>query len=130
MGGQGSGGAHGNFGSDGSRPNGPPSKPASLSESVSSVWDRLLSELSPAILRKIDGFQLESLANLLVQSRALGNLAMQDPTDAKVNRQWLATVDLVRKLSACFGLSPSDRKRLSITDEPPEHDAYADRGAQ
>ena len=110
---------------DGSRPDGLPQKPKGLNKDCSEVWDDLLSQIQPNILRRVDSFQLESLAQLLVQSRALGKLAMANPVDVSSNRAWLATVDLVRKLSACFGLSPSDRKRLSITDEPPEEDPYA-----
>ena len=110
---------------DGSKPDGLPAKPKGMNETCNEIWDDLLSQIQPNILRKVDAFQLESLAQLLVQSRALGKLAMANPVDVSANRAWLATVDLVRKLSACFGLSPSDRKRLAIADESPEEDPYA-----
>ena len=125
MGGTGSGGSQ-LYSHDGSLADGLPTKPSGLEDAVSKVWDDLICQIPPNILRKVDAFQLESLAQLLVQSRAMAKLAMADPSDVSKNRAWLSTVDLVRKLSACFGLSPSDRKRLAIPPAPPEPDEFAE----
>ena len=123
MGGKGSGGNQA-LQHDGSQRDGLPSKPTDLSDDVSIVWDSLLKQIPASILRSADCYQLETLAKLLVQGRALSSSAMADPGDAGLNRVWLANGDLVRKLSACFGLSPTDRKRMAIVDEPDADDPF------
>ncbi len=116
---------------DKTKPNGLPSKPVDLG-AAGDVWDELVSMLEPGILRRVDCFQLQSLAQLIVQSRLLASQALSDPSDPKKNRSWLSTVDQVRKLSALFGLSPMDRSRLKVdpsSDEPDEFDLWlAKRG--
>ena len=125
MGGTGSGGNQA-LQHDGSQRDGLPSKPTDLSDDVSIVWDSLLKQIPASILRSADCYQLETLAKLLVQGRALSSSAMADPGDASLNRAWLANADLVRKLSACFGLSPTDRKRMAIVEEPETDTAFAE----
>jgi hypothetical protein len=114
---------------DKTTPNGLPSKPVDLG-AAGDVWDELVSMLEPGILRRVDCFQLQTLAQLIVQSRMLANQALSDPSDPKKNRSWLSTVDQVRKLSALFGLSPMDRSRLKIdpsSDEPDEFQEWLAR---
>ena len=89
------------------------------------MWDGLLEQIPEGILRSVDAIQLETLTKLIVQGRALSQMAMANPADVAGNRAWMSNADLVRKLSACFGLSPSDRKRLKI--EPlPEPDEFSE----
>jgi len=119
MGGTGSGGNQ-NSSHDGSKQDGLPSKPKDFNGACSDVWDGLVLQIPEGILRSVDGIQLETLTKLIVQGRALSSMAMANPADVAGNRAWMANADLVRKLSACFGLSPSDRKRLAIPPVEPE----------
>jgi len=124
MGGTGSGGNQSSS-HDGSKRDGLPSKPKDFNGACSEVWDELLTQIPEGILRSVDGIQLETLVKLIVQGRALSQMAMANPADVAGNRAWMSNADLVRKLSACFGLSPSDRKRLKI--EPlPEPDEFSE----
>lgn len=119
MGGLGSGGNQSSS-HDGSKRDGLPSKPKDFNGPCSEVWDELLTQIPEGILRSVDAIQLETLVKLIVQGRALSQMAMANVADVAGNRAWMSNADLVRKLSACFGLSPSDRKRLAIPPiEPP-----------
>jgi len=114
MGGIGSG-ANQNGHTDGSAQDGLPQKPGGLNKACSDCWDDLLSQIPKGILRTVDGIQLETLTKLVVQGRALSQIAMANPSGIATNRAWLANADIVRKLSGLFGLSPTDRKRMDIT---------------
>jgi len=110
MGGIGSGGDR-TVGVDGSPVDAGPIKPEALSGPVSEVWDDLVAQISPQVLRALDVHLLRSLAGLIAQQRNLEKVVMEDPKDARSARLMLSVTDQIRKLSALFGLSPLDRQR-------------------
>jgi hypothetical protein len=122
MGGIHSGGDR-SIGNDLTKADGAPQKPSDIG-AAADAWDELLACIDPVMLRRVDGFQLRNLAELLHQSKGLAAAAMADPNDPKKTRSWLAVVDQIRKLSALFGLSPLDRCRLKITPQDSEPDEF------
>ena len=94
-----------------------PVKPSDLAPAVCIVWDELRTQISLSVLRAADAHQLRTLAELIVQSKALSVAALADPSDPRLTRIWLGVADQIRKLSALFGLSPMDRQRLKIEPE-------------
>ena len=118
MGGIGSGGNR-DGGSDASPIDKGPVKPSDLAPAAAVVWDDLRLQIPSGVLRAADCHQLRTLAELIVQSRALSRAAMANPSEPRLTRTWLGVVDQIRKMSMLFGLSPADRQRLKIEPEPP-----------
>lgn len=123
MGGLNSGGDR-SLGVDTTRLDGGPVKPKQLDRKTSAIWDKLIAEIDPAILRRCDSHQLATLAQLIGHSRTLAAAAIADPHDPKKTRSWLAVCDQVRKLGSAFGLSPADRSRLKIPHAVDENDPF------
>ena len=116
MGGIGSGGDR-TVGVDGSPVDAGPIKPEALSGPVAEVWDDLVAQISPQVLRALDVHLLRSLAGLIAQQRNLEKVVMEDPKDARSARLMLSVTDQIRKLSALFGLSPFDRQRMKYPED-------------
>ena len=114
-----SGGDRNGDGCDRTKPDGGPKKPA-LSESVGAKWDDLVSQMPSGTLRRIDGHELKILSELLVMADCLTQTIQQDPSDHKSSRVFLNVVGQIHRLSASFGLNPSDRKRLGLAQEQEE----------
>ena len=90
---------------------GGPVKPE-LPEALSRIWDALLPQLHQPSLRNVDVHEIKILVELLHLKAQLWEIVSVDPTDSKLNRQYINVVDRIHKLSAVFGLNPSDRRRL------------------
>lgn len=112
-------------GIDRTKPNGGPVKPQDLASEVDPIWDELLGQLPSHALRAIDVHELRLLCETLLMSRRLAEQVRLDPADHKAGRLLLNVVDRIHRMSAAFGLSPADRKRLDIeADELDEDDPF------
>ena len=108
-----SGGSRGDTGAEMTANDGGPKKP-DLPDAVGKKWDELVEQLPSGSLRKIDCHELRILSELLAMADNLAETCRRDPSDHRAARVYLNTVAQVHRLSAGFGLNPSDRKRLAI----------------
>lgn len=104
---------------------GTPEPPHEASVSFMRHWRFLVANLPAVALRKIDAIQMGILCELLVEIEQLSELIEADPSDLKARSLRLRVSQQVSRLSAQFGLSPSDRQRLSIEPEQDEEDPVA-----
>lgn len=88
-----------------------------MPKDVGQKYDEVISQLPAAILRKCDVHELLTLARLLAQADKVAAAMSADPLDHKTGRAFLNIADRIHKLSASFGLTPADRKRLSLETE-------------
>lgn len=103
---------------------GPPEPHGDMSDAERKVWAMLLHEIPEEVLRKLDAFLLSTLCECIVTCRQLQARIRRDPTDSKITSTYLKYAAMVDKLSAKFGLSPVDRRRMRL--EPPEEPDDAD----
>lgn len=108
------------IGSDTTVDDGGPRCPASLPEPVRAKWLEVVEQVPKGLLRRVDSHQLRLLAELLHGADALAEQVRADPENDRARRLFLQTCDRVNRLSAQFGLSPSDRQRLKV--DPIEDD--------
>ena len=100
-----------------------PKKPL-LPTEVSQKWDQLIEQLPAKSLRRIDGFELKLLSELLAMADQLAKVTHEDPADHRSAKLFLNVADRIHRMSAAFGLTPSDRKRLSFDVGEEEPDAF------
>ena len=98
---------------------GGPKKPDWLSEIQSVAYDELLSQLPADALRKRDVHLLAELATYITAIRKINRAWEKDPADKDLRCAKTQYSQKVQQLSALFGLSPADRKRIQI-DTPKE----------
>jgi hypothetical protein len=104
------------IGQDKTPEDGGPVRPT-MPKDVGKKYDELLSQIQSSILRKCDVHELLTIARLLVQGDRLAAALEAEPLDHKTARVYQGVVDRVHRLSAAFGLSPADRKRLCLDTE-------------
>lgn len=109
-------GGRNTFSVDKTAPDGGPVRP-DMPKEVGVKWDEVISQLPSAILRKCDVHELLTLARLLAHADKVAAAMDADPADHKTARIFLNIADRIHKLSASFGLTPADRKRLSLETE-------------
>lgn len=109
-------GRNGALATDKTQPDGGPVRP-DMPKDVGQKYDEVISQLPAAILRKCDVHELLTLARLLAQADKVAAAMSADPLDHKTGRAFLNIADRIHKLSASFGLTPADRKRLSLETE-------------
>ncbi len=95
-----------------------------LPKAVSQKWDQLIDQLPGKSLRKIDCHELKLLAELLTMADSLSKAAISNPKDHQTGRIFLNVCDRVHRLSASFGLNPSDRKRLGLEANEDANDPF------
>lgn len=119
-------GRSGNFaaGQDATAADGPPDVPAGISAGGRVKWFELMDQLHLDLLRQADQHQLRMLAELLHLADLYQAKAVQDPADHKTARLLLQVAQQVNRLSAAYGLAPSDRKRLGVPSRPAEPDEF------
>ena len=110
---------------DRTQPDSGPARPSGRSEAFNTKWDELLGQLPAAVLRGIDSHQIALLVAMLVDADTQALRLEADPCDLKTRRVFLGTVQSIGRMSAQFGLSPSDRQRLKIEPEK-EPDAFTE----
>ena len=103
---------------DRSAHDGLPEPPQGRTDAFYAKWASLLADLPASELRRIDGVQLAILVDQLIEIDQLGAMIEADPSDLKSRSLRLRVSQQVARLSAQFGLSPADRKRLNF--DPPE----------
>lgn len=117
-----SGGDRTSVGEDAFPITGPPI-PQGLSEEEREVWNIVLQDSPPEQLKRLDSYQLSVLCHCVVQARKLAALCRMDPTDFKASRSYLQVANHICRLSAQFGLSPMDRRRMKLEPPEPQDDA-------
>jgi ribosomal protein S15P/S13E len=111
------------FQADLSRYDGGPRLPEGVSDAFRLKWEEVLGQLPARALRSIDVHQLRALVSLLIQAEQLETHIQEDPEDLRARRTYLATVAAVGKMSALYGLSPQDRRRLKMDGDELRDDA-------
>lgn len=101
---------------------GGPKCPKEANKRVQQKWALIVSQLPNGVLRRIDGHQLLILCHLLAGVDELTAAIDSDPLDNQSRRTLLQYSDRVNKLSAMFGLSPADRMRIKVGDNPAAKD--------
>jgi len=108
-------------GNDPTPSDGGPKKPK-LKGVLSQIWDELIPQLHGPSLRSADVHELKILCELLHLKNQLWEVVSTDPTDSRLNGQYLKVIEKIHKLSVVFGLNPSDRRRLK-QDTVQAHDS-------
>lgn len=109
------------IGHDSTEFDGGPIRPKTLPPEIARKFDELMAQLPRHILRKIDVHELKLLSELLHLADQLGETVRLDPTDHKSGRLFMNCCDRIHRLSAAFGLNPTDRRRMQIpVDEGPD----------
>ena len=106
------------YGEDNTREDGGPSMPLALSDKARTKWAEIMTQLPVHELRRIDCHQLGILCGLLVEADTLLSMLQDNPADHRTRRLHSATVQHIARLSAVFGLSVGDRKRIKLEPEP------------
>lgn len=88
------------------------------------VWNSLIGRIPAQILRRADLPQLKLLCECTIQSDKLYKVLQDDPLDHKTGRMWMNVAAHISRLSAQFGLSPIDRRRLKFDVE--QADEFSD----
>lgn len=101
---------------------GGPQCPSDLPESVAGKWRSIVEQIPAGALREIDGHQLRILCELLHGADVLAEQVRADCMNDKARRMYLQTCDRVNRLSAQFGLSPMDRRRVNLQPAESEWD--------
>lgn len=107
---------------DSTQQDGLPEEPAGLCEAARRKWQQLLQEIPAEHLRKVDQHLLKQLAVLLTEADRLNERITADPMDDRGRRLYLQTCDRISRFSASFGLTPLDRRRARIENEPVSND--------
>ncbi len=118
MGGVGSGGNRMGNGIDTTPEDGLPECRPDAPQDVIDAFNYYRERVAPSNLRLADAALLEQLATLSVLADKLQQVINDDPLDHKASGVYLRVAAQMTRLSGLFGLSPGDRKRLSMkTDE-------------
>lgn len=99
-----------------------PEPPKDRTDAFYLKWAALLADLPAIELRRIDAVQLGILVDQLIEIDQLGAMIEVDPSDLKARSLRLRVSQQVARLSAQFGLSPADRKRLNFEPIAKEDD--------
>jgi hypothetical protein len=91
-----------------------PSRPNDFTPELNQVWNSLLEQIPHELLRRVDGYQLGILCEFIIRERKLAAACRDDLTDDKLLRAHLQAAQHVAKLSAMYGLSPIDRRRIRL----------------
>jgi len=91
-----------------------PAKPANWGRDEGAVWAQLLRQIPAELLRRVDAFQLKILCELVVRETHLAAACRVDPLSTAMTRSHLQTAQQIGRLSAMFGLSPIDRRRIRL----------------
>lgn len=90
-----------------------PSMPPGMQKEEQAIWHALLDQIPTELLRGIDTYQLQVLCRCVIDARKL-HKDWTNSQDLKSLRMCRQTEQHISRLSAQFGLSPSDRKRLQF----------------
>jgi phage terminase small subunit len=101
---------------------GMPSRPSDWGKEESAVWTKLMSQIPAELLRSNDAYQLKILCELIVREARLAKLLRDDATDLPTNRAHLQVAQQISRLSAMYGLSPIDRRRIRLQPQEPTDD--------
>lgn len=98
---------------------GGPVKPTWLTKEQSEVWEEVIRQLPADALRKRDVHLLAELCGYVCAVRYINYKWARDPADKDLRCAKTQYTQKIQQISALFGLSPADRKRIQI-DKPIE----------
>jgi phage terminase small subunit len=94
---------------------GVPEKPKRLKGEAGKLWDLVVEQLGPhGVLSPLDAPQLTILCDYWARYLRLAPKHTADPTDKDVRLAIHAAQAIVTAIGARFGLTPTDRERLTI----------------
>lgn len=91
-----------------------PSRPSTMTREESQIWNNLLSLIPVEMLRRADAYQLQVLCECLSRKEKYEEILRAEPDDYKAHRAYMQLVSHISRLSAQFGLSPVDRRRIKL----------------
>lgn len=94
-----------------------PENPFDVGTAESQVWRDVLDRIPHQMLRGIDVYQLQTLVETLVAKDTLYSAWKADPEDLPTFRAYNQASQQLQRLSVQYGLSPVDRKKITIVDE-------------
>lgn len=106
---------------------GGPVADASLTDGERDTFLELVGRLPTGVLRAVDSYQLAALSRLIEREKWAAVAIQTDPENLQLARLQVAIIGQIGRLSAQFGLSPADRKRLSLSPDAADDDnVFAD----
>lgn len=106
----------------------PPEPPPHLSELGTVIWNRIVGELPPAILNRLDSQSLSVYCDLCELYSKLRPKFLDDPIDPEIRIAYFGTLDRMDKIGRQFGWSPHSRSALQMpkTEDAKEEDNFAE----
>ncbi len=100
---------------------GAPARPEDLTEEAAEFWDTVVARLTSAgVAKEIDTHALHLLSELWGHLREVQRLLTNDPCDKNARVAYTQYLAKWVELAARFGLDPSSRSRLHVTESQPE----------
>lgn len=96
---------------------GMPSRPLDLTKEEQELWTVLMSQIPNEFLRRVDSHQIKTLCELLAAKDRVAKAMKNDPEDMRIVRTYINVSQQLNRLSALYGLSPLDRRRMKIETE-------------
>jgi phage terminase small subunit len=107
---------------DNSTPDGGPVRPHWLTEKQQKIWDEILPTLPEEALRKRDQHLLAELVSYIAAIRRINIEFDENPADKDLRCSRTQYTQKIQQISALFGLSPADRKRIQLETPKEEED--------
>ena len=112
-----SGGNRSTLGNDPAPRDGGPVADGSLTDAERDTFLELVGRLPTGVLRLVDSYQLAALSRLIERERWVAVAVANDPENLQLARLQVAIIGQLSRMSAQFGLSPADRRRLSLSPD-------------
>jgi len=112
-----SGGNRSTLGNDPAPRDGGPAPDDSLTDAERDTFLELVGRLPTGVLRLVDSYQLAALSRLIERERWVAVAVANDPENLQLARLQVAIIGQLSRMSAQFGLSPADRRRLSLSPD-------------
>ncbi len=112
-----SGGNRSTLGADPAPRDAGPVADGSLTDAERDTFFELVSRLPTGVLRAVDSYQLAALTRLIERERWVAVAVANDPENLQLARLQIGIISQLSRCSAMFGLSPADRRRLSLSPD-------------
>jgi hypothetical protein len=105
-----------------------PSRPTGMSKAENETWTMVMNQLPNELLRRVDCHNLRTLCECIVMRDKLISLLRDDPVDRGIMNNYIKVGQQISRLSAQYGLSPIDRRRMKIeaSDDLSSIDEWSD----
>jgi len=112
-----SGGNRSTLGTDPAPRDAGPVADGSLTDAERDTFFELVGRLPTGVLRAVDSYQLAALARLIEREKWVAVAVANDPENLQLARLQVSIIGQLSRCSAMFGLSPADRRRLSLSPD-------------